>query len=453
MAGPRPQHFIIRPSQQRNGNSPPDSASTGTMVPLIAVDQLPAYIAIEGVPRALKPEEASRMTNLGFLPGETDSDGSLSCYEILLDNGMIEAILSGQDSGPHNEKGSPEAEGPSTAVIEGSKAGDTGENASKGTRPAGLANSIHARPADQAQGQVAGQQQHPSQPTHRQPTHPQYQQEVSQQPHYQPHVEIPPHMPNPYRRSSKVTYQTVPPGAYTQPINGSVDSTAYHHAQLQQNAYLAANPTRPHKVPLPPNPHPHHIRSPNPASHSNGSGTTSYCRHWCHHGTCKWGINCRYHHVMPTTIAGLQEVGLCEFPAWWVTVMEMMRGMSMPTAATAVVVPGAVVDGPGAVGGPAGQIDAASGASALALPMMAPAAAAAAARMMMTGGANGVAVGPSGKKVSGKHRIPRAGSTGGVQVQGPSQAQVQGQGQGRNAGVTEAGGAGQGQPQGQLIDY
>ncbi|KAK3903042.1 hypothetical protein C8A05DRAFT_33247 [Staphylotrichum tortipilum] len=43
-----------------------------------------------------------------------------------------------------------------------------------------------------------------------------------------------------------------------------------------------------------------------------------YCRHWCHHGTCKWSLHCRYLHAMPTTPAGLAAVGLRGIPAWWV---------------------------------------------------------------------------------------------------------------------------------------
>ncbi|KAF5662992.1 transcription factor [Fusarium denticulatum] len=41
------------------------------------------------------------------------------------------------------------------------------------------------------------------------------------------------------------------------------------------------------------------------------------CRHWCHHGVCKWGRDCHYEHVMPTTAEGLGEVGLTGHPDWW----------------------------------------------------------------------------------------------------------------------------------------
>ncbi|KAF8865469.1 hypothetical protein BDZ45DRAFT_796309 [Acephala macrosclerotiorum] len=44
---------------------------------------------------------------------------------------------------------------------------------------------------------------------------------------------------------------------------------------------------------------------------------TVLCRHWCHHGICKWGQQCRYRHIMPMTLQGLQEVGLADWPAWY----------------------------------------------------------------------------------------------------------------------------------------
>ncbi|RDW71918.1 hypothetical protein BP5796_07952 [Coleophoma crateriformis] len=41
------------------------------------------------------------------------------------------------------------------------------------------------------------------------------------------------------------------------------------------------------------------------------------CRHWCRHGICRWGQQCRYQHLMPLTISGLRDVGLTDWPAWY----------------------------------------------------------------------------------------------------------------------------------------
>ncbi|KAI1022489.1 hypothetical protein LB503_000752 [Fusarium chuoi] len=48
------------------------------------------------------------------------------------------------------------------------------------------------------------------------------------------------------------------------------------------------------------------------------------CRHWCHHGVCKWGRDCHYEHVMPITAEGLGEVGLTGFPDWWLQAQGLM---------------------------------------------------------------------------------------------------------------------------------
>ncbi|CAL3963619.1 unnamed protein product [Diplocarpon coronariae] len=47
------------------------------------------------------------------------------------------------------------------------------------------------------------------------------------------------------------------------------------------------------------------------------ASTGKLCRHWCHHGMCKWGQQCRYRHIMPMSTSGLQEVGLGDWPLWF----------------------------------------------------------------------------------------------------------------------------------------
>ncbi|KAM0353544.1 hypothetical protein ACHAPU_001556 [Fusarium lateritium] len=54
------------------------------------------------------------------------------------------------------------------------------------------------------------------------------------------------------------------------------------------------------------------------------SPTPSPCRYWCHHGVCRWGTDCHYEHIMPTTTTGLEKVGLGEFPDWWLQARGLM---------------------------------------------------------------------------------------------------------------------------------
>ncbi|KAM0203863.1 hypothetical protein ACHAPA_007608 [Fusarium lateritium] len=48
------------------------------------------------------------------------------------------------------------------------------------------------------------------------------------------------------------------------------------------------------------------------------------CRHWCHYGACRWGLDCHYMHTMPTTPTGLEDVGLSGFPNWWLQARGLM---------------------------------------------------------------------------------------------------------------------------------
>ncbi|EEY19960.1 hypothetical protein VDBG_06069 [Verticillium alfalfae VaMs.102] len=67
----------------------------------------------------------------------------------------------------------------------------------------------------------------------------------------------------------------------------------------------------------------HHHRHAQSAKLKAGRG--NYCRHYCHHGTCKWGSRCRYQHIMPSTSSGLAEVGLKNFPAWYRAVLVNLQ--------------------------------------------------------------------------------------------------------------------------------
>lgn len=57
----RPQHFVSR--------------QDGTLTALIAVDELPPFIAIHGVPRVLSQGDTQGMTSLGMLPARGQTYG------------------------------------------------------------------------------------------------------------------------------------------------------------------------------------------------------------------------------------------------------------------------------------------------------------------------------------------------------------------------------------------
>ncbi|KAI0874116.1 hypothetical protein GGS24DRAFT_460641 [Hypoxylon argillaceum] len=62
-----------------------------------------------------------------------------------------------------------------------------------------------------------------------------------------------------------------------------------------------------------------------------------HCRNWCQHGTCRFEKKCRYLHEMPLTAQGLREAGLADYPSWWVVHLELMSKHvnKMRTAAAA----------------------------------------------------------------------------------------------------------------------
>ncbi|KAF4632544.1 hypothetical protein G7Y89_g5575 [Cudoniella acicularis] len=74
-------------------------------------------------------------------------------------------------------------------------------------------------------------------------------------------------------------------------------------------------PTAPQAIRQPP-PTPV-FSAPSSPSQSLPPTQTQLCRHWCKHGICKWDQQCRYRHIMPMTLHGLQEVGLSDWPAWY----------------------------------------------------------------------------------------------------------------------------------------
>ncbi|KAI0103734.1 hypothetical protein GGR51DRAFT_561666 [Nemania sp. FL0031] len=49
-----------------------------------------------------------------------------------------------------------------------------------------------------------------------------------------------------------------------------------------------------------------------------------YCRNWCQRGTCRYDEECRYVHEMPVTAQELREVGLVDYPPWWLKNLEMV---------------------------------------------------------------------------------------------------------------------------------
>lgn len=245
---PRLDHFIVRPQA--------DDGTPGAIVPLVAVDQLPDWMQLAGVPRELDAEQTIGMTNLGVVDNEDDST-----FEVRLHHDKIRAILDDADDGGGK-----------------AKAKATKKKTTPPTETRGKANAIAHAASDESLSTSTGT----SSSTRTGPVE------------------------KPTLRAHHPAERTLSASRHN-PANAASDTT---HARS-----ISEKPLRPHMTaaardePRPP--------APQRAARQDRQPATVFCRHWCHHGTCKWGLDCRYQHRMPLTQEGLQGVGLRDFPAWY----------------------------------------------------------------------------------------------------------------------------------------
>lgn len=215
---PNPLFVIVRPGFERITTDGELIAEPGTIVPLVPVDLLPPWVAIEGVPRHLTPEQTTGMTNLGLYHRESEG------YQLRF-------LHKGDKAAQHQ--------------VQEQVEDDTDTSTSSASEPSHMLTP----------------------------------------PKQKPHVE----------EDKKIPVLQRPPPPPPRMPQGL--SSSRH------------NPINQIQTPSPP-PQPN---LPKPKL----STTPQYCRHWCHHGTCKWGITCRFEHTMPTALDGLCSVGLPDIPIWW----------------------------------------------------------------------------------------------------------------------------------------
>lgn len=255
---PSPDHFIVRPDEK--------DGTPGPIVPLIAVDQLPDWMQLVSVPRELDAEQTIGMTNLGIVEKEDDS-----IYEVRLHHDKIRAILNGAD----------ENKGSSSSCSKQSNA-KTMKN-EEITSPAETKSKSKARKQPASEESLSTSAGSSS--------------SAESMP-----VENPQPRARPTERFLSASRHNV--------AGTAVDTQARSSSE---------RPLRPHMTEamrdeLRPAAHQHTTRQ-------DKHPATVLCRHWCHHGNCKWGLECRYQHRMPTTLDGLREVGLKDFPTWYLLMM------------------------------------------------------------------------------------------------------------------------------------
>lgn len=259
---PRLEHFIVRPDTE--------DGMPGPIVPLIAVDQLPDWMQVAGVPRELDAEQTIGLTNLGIVEIEEDST-----LEVRLHYDKIRAILDCADD-------------PTDSYSPGN--GKTSAKATKNKRTTSLCET-----KDKTNEKAASKESPPTFP--------------GDSTNMGPHV-----VEKPLPRGQSI-------GHMLSASRHNIDNTAVDVRAVSRSSSSHEKPLRPHMTEAT-----HDESRPTGPKRTTAKQdkqlATAFCRYWCHHGTCKWGLQCRYVHRMPTTVEGLRELGLKDFPTWYLLMMR-----------------------------------------------------------------------------------------------------------------------------------
>lgn len=290
---PSPRFFIVRPDTKRSTADGRVQSVPGAIVPLIAVDELPEWLDISDAPRELSVEQTIGLCNLGISskgPGayavriihETraaarQQSDMVKAHEVNVQNDAAvnasQASLGPSAATSSKTKALAPAPSPSAAVHATDRMKvnwSDSHTAANNTTNTGMESSAHNPQAGPLQTQPQPQPQLPKRPSAAQPGGPS----------------------NPTitggTTASTTTTTTVAAAAAAATGGSGSDTTTAPAAARDAKA--------------------------------------EYCRHWCHHGTCKWGLRCRYLHAMPSSPAELAAVGLREIPTWWVATVAGLPG-------------------------------------------------------------------------------------------------------------------------------
>ncbi|ROV89956.1 hypothetical protein VMCG_10105 [Cytospora schulzeri] len=298
---PGPDHFLVRPGTKEDGKP-------GPIVPLIAVDQLPDWMQLVGIPRELDTEQTTGLTNLGIIDKADDG-----MYEVRLHHDKIRAILNGTErttsrssSGSEGKARKKNIDNPSSSETKTKTRSDSSKKQATATSNLLPGPNVTAQKQTSSfsQGEHDGNDNKPG--IISSPSSASVHEESTARTQKQEKL-------HPAERMLSASRHNT--------VDNTVDMT------IAGTAARGTKPIRPHMTQaMRDKPYPsaaHHsstVKSHKPQA-VKGNPDTVFCRHWCHHGRCKWGWECRYQHRMPTTLEGLREVGLKDFPTWYLLLM------------------------------------------------------------------------------------------------------------------------------------
>ncbi|KAI0136679.1 hypothetical protein BJ170DRAFT_589646 [Xylariales sp. AK1849] len=357
-----PQYFLVRPDTTKHTASG-TVTTKGAIVPLIPIDQLPGWLDIVGIPRELSVEQTRGLAhgNLGTVVKDPDY------YEIRLHHDVRTAAASAGPNTPdqrkHQRPDPNESRAKILAVARQSSRMDPGAKVFTSTNTSGRAGYHQDSNSSNDDATMANN------PSSRQQQRNQSSSSKTSSKSSNDAIATVAYRPRTSKENSKNDHTGTGAnrnGSTTKDSSNTIQHLNPRLPSLPPSSKSPANPYPiPHYGPAPPPTHPAsrllnsfepgnvQYTPTNPTlsnvpypsrisgnstgsrkgSHNNGTSKI-YCRHWCHHGTCKWDLVCHYEHAMPCTPEGLREVGLADLPAWWKAAMGMaarMGGMGMGT--------------------------------------------------------------------------------------------------------------------------
>ncbi|KAI1142804.1 hypothetical protein F5Y05DRAFT_420688 [Hypoxylon sp. FL0543] len=372
---PLPQHFVVRPGVTKHTASG-TVTSPGPIVPLVAVDQLPEWLDLSGVPRELSVEQTVGLTNLGtairnpeFYTVYMHRSFEAATAAIASDNiampaptaqarrpGQMDRVQHTQaQTLPHRLYPTARAEDKdnellipvnSPVVASASQPAPPGAVSVAGA-PASTTNPATTSPTSGSRNNGLPSRTRGNSSTNTSPPKQQNPGVASNIP-----IGLHPRLPSPTATGSTPPansnpypvlhhYPQLPPHPhhhhpYAMPIAAAPPPSMHPADRMLQSWYQPLNPYSHHKpsaaAPARQKNNPGNSNNSNNSNNTTaggggGSGSSSvasiYCRHWCHRGTCRWGTQCRYAHAMPATAEGLREVGLAHPPAWWTAAVNI----------------------------------------------------------------------------------------------------------------------------------
>ncbi|KAK3300089.1 uncharacterized protein B0H64DRAFT_437273 [Chaetomium fimeti] len=251
----QPRFFIVRPDTKHTAADGRTYTRPGPIVPLVAVDELPEWLDIPDAPRQLSVEQTVGLCNLGVASRSKYAYPVKIIHHATPAARQKAAVAKNAEAKPSNGATADAAARYSSPISASASHESKGTTTPTPTPEDHPADHIKAHPNDAHTGARAGTIT------------------ASEHNPQQPH----------------------PP--QTQPTPSAIINTSTTPTNSTTTTTTSSSTTN------------------NPDTPS--SARTEYCRHWCHYGTCKFGLRCRYLHAMPETAAELAAVGLRKIPAWW----------------------------------------------------------------------------------------------------------------------------------------